>query len=46
MIEPPEESWREVEAIGGHSGPIKGLDWSPDGNYIISAGYVLSRSWI
>jgi len=41
-IEPAEESWSEVEAISGHSGPVKGLDWSPDGSYIISAGYVLS----
>jgi len=44
MSELADESWSEVEAISGHSGPIKGLDWSPDGNYIISAGYVLSNS--
>ncbi|KAF9534863.1 WD40 repeat-like protein [Crepidotus variabilis] len=32
------ESWAEVGAISGHNGPVKGLDWSPDGNYIISSG--------
>jgi hypothetical protein len=30
--------WTEVGAIGGHSGPVKGLDWSPKGGYVISAG--------
>lgn len=34
------ETWAEVEAIGGHNGPVKGLDWSPKGEYLISAGYV------
>jgi elongator complex protein 2 len=33
-----EETWFEVGAIGGHNGPIKGLDWSPNGEYLISAG--------
>ncbi|TFK43596.1 WD40-repeat-containing domain protein [Crucibulum laeve] len=32
------ESWTELGAISGHSGPVKGLDWSPGGEYIISAG--------
>jgi WD40 repeat protein len=41
MAELADENWTEVAAISGHSGPIKGLDWSPDGNYIITAGYVL-----
>lgn len=33
-----EEMWFEIGAIGGHSGPIKGLDWSPSGEYLISSG--------
>ncbi|KAF8913841.1 WD40-repeat-containing domain protein [Gymnopilus junonius] len=33
-----DESWNEASAITGHSGPVKGLDWSPDGKYIISTG--------
>ncbi|CAA7259705.1 unnamed protein product [Cyclocybe aegerita] len=32
------ESWNERGAITGHKGPVKGLDWSPDGKYLISAG--------
>ena len=35
-----EEQWNEVSAITGHNGPVKGLDWSPEGEYLISAGYV------
>lgn len=34
-----EEQWNEVSAITGHNGPVKGLDWSPEGEYLISAGY-------
>ncbi|KAG6855130.1 hypothetical protein C0991_006059 [Blastosporella zonata] len=33
-----EEVWTESGAIGGHNGPVKGLDWSPTGRYILSAG--------
>ncbi|TFK28799.1 elongator complex protein 2 [Coprinopsis marcescibilis] len=33
-----DETWREIGAISGHSGPVKGLDWSPDGDYLISTG--------
>jgi elongator complex protein 2 len=33
-----DETWFEVGAIGGHSGPIKGLDWSPKGEYLITTG--------
>ncbi|KAJ7744505.1 WD40-repeat-containing domain protein [Mycena maculata] len=33
-----EEVWGEVGAITGHSGPVKSLDWSPSGEYLISAG--------
>lgn len=32
------EHWLEAAAIAGHSGPVKGLDWSPKGEYLISAG--------
>ena len=35
-----EEQWNEVSAVTGHNGPVKGLDWSPEGEYLISAGYV------
>jgi elongator complex protein 2 len=35
------ETWNEISAIAGHNGPVKGLDWSPDGNYLISSRYVL-----
>ncbi|KAH9482449.1 Elongator complex protein 2 [Psilocybe cubensis] len=38
MVEPADEKWNEIGAISGHSGPIKGLDWSPDGKYIITTG--------
>ncbi|KAF7313748.1 hypothetical protein HMN09_00531900 [Mycena chlorophos] len=30
------DAWSEVAAITGHSGPVKSLDWSPDGEYLIS----------
>lgn len=33
-----DETWREVGAISGHNGPVKGLSWSPRGEYLISAG--------
>ncbi|KAG6890269.1 hypothetical protein C0992_002535 [Termitomyces sp. T32_za158] len=33
-----EEVWLEVGAISGHNGPVKGLDWSPAGTYLLSAG--------
>ncbi|KZP32865.1 WD40 repeat-like protein [Athelia psychrophila] len=32
------EHWEEAAAISGHNGPVKGLDWSPKGEYLISAG--------
>lgn len=32
------EDWEEVGAISGHSGAVKGLDWSPKGDYLISVG--------
>ncbi|GLB33740.1 putative WD40 repeat-like protein [Lyophyllum shimeji] len=30
--------WFEAGAISGHNGPVKGLDWSPTGSYLLSAG--------
>ncbi|EAU84731.2 elongator complex protein 2 [Coprinopsis cinerea okayama7 len=33
-----DESWHELGAITGHSGPVKGIDWSLSGNYLISTG--------
>ncbi|TEB30200.1 WD40 repeat-like protein [Coprinellus micaceus] len=35
---PSAEGWRETGAITGHSGPVRGLDWSPTGDYLISTG--------
>ncbi|KAG5716522.1 putative elongator complex protein 2 [Termitomyces sp. T112] len=32
------EVWLEAGAISGHNGPVKGLDWSPTGAYLLSAG--------
>lgn len=34
------EDWAEVGAISGHNAPIRGIAWSPKGEYLISAGYV------
>ena len=34
------ESWREVNAISGHSGAVRGISWSPNGEYLISTGCV------
>jgi len=36
-----DETWLEIGSITGHNGPVKGLDWSPDGKYLISSGSVL-----
>jgi elongator complex protein 2 len=35
-----EETWVEVGGIGGHPGPVKGINWSPGGEFLISAGWV------
>ncbi|KAI0316700.1 WD40 repeat-like protein [Amylostereum chailletii] len=32
------EKWVEVGALSGHAGPVRGLSWSPGGEYLISAG--------
>jgi elongator complex protein 2 len=34
------EIWTEVGALTGHAGPVKGIAWSPGGEYLISTGYV------
>ncbi|KAF7352847.1 Elongator complex protein [Mycena venus] len=33
-----DEVWAEISAITGHNGPVKDLDWCPNGEYLISAG--------
>ncbi|KAE9410421.1 WD40 repeat-like protein [Gymnopus androsaceus JB14] len=33
-----EENWEEVGAIGGHLGPVKSVNWSPSGLFLISSG--------
>ncbi|KAF8505493.1 WD40 repeat-like protein [Russula emetica] len=32
------EIWTEVGALTGHTGPVKGIAWSPGGEYFISTG--------
>jgi len=32
------EEWAEIGAITGHFGPVKDIDWSPKGEYLISVG--------
>jgi len=34
------EIWTEVGALTGHAGPVKGIAWSPGGEYLISTGFV------
>lgn len=33
-----EEHWVEIGAVTGHSGPVKGIDWSVNGDYLVSTG--------
>lgn len=35
---PASETWTESGAITGHSGAVRGLDWCPQGEYLISTG--------
>ncbi|KAH8118457.1 WD40 repeat-like protein [Phellopilus nigrolimitatus] len=32
------ELWKEVSAISGHRGSVRGISWSPGGEYLISTG--------
>lgn len=32
------ETWAETGAISGHAGPVRGIAWSPGGEYLISVG--------
>lgn len=34
------ESWDEISAISGHNGAVRGISWSPRGEYLISTRYV------
>ena len=36
-----EAYWAENGAVGGHSAPVRGISWSPGGEYLISAGFVV-----
>ncbi|EPQ59532.1 WD40 repeat-like protein [Gloeophyllum trabeum ATCC 11539] len=31
------EVWKEIGAVTGHNGPVRGITWSPQGEYLISA---------
>lgn len=33
-----DEMWTEVGAITGHAGPVRGISWSPNGEYLASTG--------
>lgn len=35
------ETWVEVPAVLGHSGPVKGLAWDPKGDYLVSTRSVI-----
>lgn len=31
--------WTEVGAVSGHAGPVRGISWAPNGEYLASTGY-------
>lgn len=33
------ESWTEIPAVFGHFGPVKGIAWDAQGNYLMSTRY-------
>jgi elongator complex protein 2 len=33
-----DDEWTEIGAISGHNGPAKDIDWSPNGEYLLSVG--------
>lgn len=33
------EMWIEVGAVTGHAGPVRGISWAPNGEYLASTGY-------
>lgn len=44
QIEGQEEMWTEIGAISGHAGPVRGISWAPNGEYLASTGYSFRRT--
>lgn len=43
MSESALEEWSEVGAITGHRAPVRNISWSPQGEYLISARWVIGQ---